>query len=41
MVKAIVGDGAGGLVHNIWLDIGAEETCMLIPACNAYMMIPA
>jgi len=30
MIKAIVGDGAGGLVHNIWLDITPEETCLFM-----------
>jgi len=27
MNKAIVGDGAGGLVHIIWLDLSPEDTC--------------
>ena len=27
MMKNYVGDGPGGLVHTIWLDIGAEATC--------------
>jgi len=30
MMKEIVGDGAGGLVHTIWLDIGWESTCNFI-----------
>ena len=30
LMKAIVGDGAGGLVHNIWLDIGEHATCDFI-----------
>lgn len=32
MMKEIVGDGAGGLVHTIWLDIGADATCN----CNIF-----
>jgi len=27
MKKQIVGDGPGGLVHTIWLDLGPDETC--------------
>jgi len=27
MSKEYVGDGAGGLVHIIWLDLGADAVC--------------
>jgi len=27
MNKSIVGDGPGGLVHTIWLDMDPEKTC--------------
>lgn len=33
MNKAIVGDGPGGLVHLIWLDIGHEETKNFMTRC--------
>ena len=28
--KEIVGSGAGGLVHSIWLEIGPDATCEFI-----------
>ncbi|KAL4480822.1 hypothetical protein ABPG72_001691 [Tetrahymena utriculariae] len=34
MNKAIVGDGPGGLVHLIWLDIGHEETKNFMTRCQ-------
>jgi len=34
MNKSIVGDGPGGLVHLIWLDIGHEETCNFMTRCQ-------
>lgn len=34
MMKEHVGDGAGGLVHTIWLDIGAEATCNFMTRCQ-------
>ena len=43
MIKAIVGDGAGGLVHNIWLDITPEETCLFMTRAqrmiNAFLIM--
>ena len=34
MSKAIVGDGPGGLVHLIWLDIGHMATCDFMTRCQ-------
>lgn len=34
MTKAIVGDGPGGLVHLIWLDIGHSATCDFMTRCQ-------
>ena len=30
MMKQIVGDGAGGLVHTVWLDLGPEACCLFM-----------
>jgi DNA-directed RNA polymerase II subunit RPB1 len=30
MMKSIVGDGAGGLVHTIWLDLGPDQCCLFM-----------
>ena len=27
MSKSIMGDGAGGLIHTIWLDLGSDVCC--------------
>ncbi len=41
--KEIVGSGAGGLIHNIWLDIGPDATCYFLTTAqrivNAWLTI--